>query len=510
MRANTNVLDYLEQSAATHASSCAVVDEREELSYNELLEACRRVGSALAARGVRGHGVIVAMEKTANALIAQLGTLYAGGFYVPVDQDIPSQRLNQIVDTLGEALIVVDETTCEHVASCGTKAEVVDFATLAGVAVDEAALAHVRERFVETDPAYVLFTSGSTGVPKGVVISHRAIRSFIDSFVEAFGIRDTDRIGNQAPFDFDVSTKDIYSCLATGATLVIIPRRLFMEPVALASYLEEQQVSVLVWAVAALCIVSTYHAFEAADFSRIRMVMFSGETMPKRHLKTWRAHLPQATFVNLYGPTEITCNCLYHVLDPESSYDKGVPLGGSFAHCDVLVVDDEGHEVTTPDVDGELVVRGPSLALGYLAQPEQTAKAFGQNPLNDRYPDRVYHTGDLAAYDEQGQLFFRGRKDNQIKYQGHRIELEEIEIAIEKLPGVDRCRCAFDEKRKLLHAFFEGTADEKALPEQIHATLPSHMQPVTIRRVDDMPLTAHGKVDRKALLASTKRTRKAR
>ena len=510
MRANTSVLDYLEQSAKIHARSCAVVDEQSELNYADFRDACRRVGSALAAHDIRGHGVVVAMEKGSNALIAQLGTLYAGGFYVPVDQDIPAQRLSQIVDTLGDALIIVDETTRGHVKSCDVNVKVIDYEELADVAIDEAALALVQERFVETDPAYVLFTSGSTGVPKGVVISHRAIRSFIDSFVETFGIRDTDRIGNQAPFDFDVSTKDIYSCLATGATLVIIPRRLFMEPVALATYIAEQRVSVLVWAVAALCIVSTYHALDSADFSQIRLVMFSGETMPKRHLKTWRAHLPQATFVNLYGPTEITCNCLYYVLDDERDYSEGVPLGKPFSHCDVLVVDDEGHEVSVAGVDGELVVRGPSLALGYLSQPELTSRAFGQNPLNDCYPDRVYHTGDLAAYDEQGQMFFRGRKDNQIKYQGHRIELEEIELAIEKLSGVDRCRCAFDEKRKLLHAFFEGTADEQALPEQIHSTLPSHMQPVTIRRVDDMPLTAHGKVDRKALLASTKRTRRVR
>jgi acyl-coenzyme A synthetase/AMP-(fatty) acid ligase len=171
------------------------------------------------------------------------------------------------------------------------------------------------------------------------------------------------------------------------------------------------------------------------------------------------------------------------------------------------VVDDEGHEVTTPDVDGELVVRGPSLALGYLAQPEQTAKAFGQNPLNDRYPDRVYNTGDVASFDEQGMLFFRGRRDNQIKYQGHRIELEDIEHAIEKLPGVDRCRCVFNAKRKLLHAFFEGTAQEKELSEKVRETLPSFMQPATLRHIDEMPLTKNGKVDR-AQLADMLHTRR--
>ncbi len=505
MRAN--VLEYLEGSAATHPTSCAVIDEHTSLTYTQLHDACRRVGSALASADVFGRGVIVCMEKGADALSAQLGVLYAGGHYVPVDPGIPAERLRSIVGAVGQTSIIVDETTEQRVREMDLGLSVCSFADLAGHVIDEDALSAIRGKSIETMPAYVLFTSGSTGVPKGVVISHHAIISFIDAFVGTLGIRDTDRLGNQAPFDFDVSTKDIYSTLAASATLVIIPRRLFMQPADLAAYLEERRVTVLIWAVAALCLVSTYHALDVADFSSIRTVMFSGETMPKRHLKSWRTHLPEATFVNLYGPTEITCNCLYHVLDPDYPYEEGVPLGVPFSHCDVILADDEGHEVSEPGVEGNLLVRGPSLALGYLGQPELTSKAFGQNPLNDRYPDRVYNTGDVASFDEQGMLFFRGRRDNQIKYQGHRIELEDIEHAIEKLPGVDRCRCVFNAKRKLLHAFFEGTAQEKELSEKVRATLPSFMQPATLRHIDEMPLTKNGKVDR-AQLAGMLHTRR--
>ena len=503
----TNVLDYLEESVATHPTSCAVIDEHRSLTYAQLYDACRRVGSALAETDAFGRGVIVCMEKGADALAAQLGALYAGGHYVPVDPDIPTERLHSIVGAVGQTSIIVDETTEQRVREMDLGLIIRPFANLASHAVDEEALAAIRSRSIETMPAYVLFTSGSTGVPKGVVISHHAIISFIDAFVGTLGIRDTDRLGNQAPFDFDVSTKDIYSTLAASATLVIIPRRLFMQPADLAAYLERNRVTVLIWAVAALCLVSTYHPRDVADFSSIRTIMFSGETMPKRHLKSWRTHLPQATFVNLYGPTEITCNCLYHVLDPDYPYEEGVPLGVPSSHCDVILADDEGHEVSEPGVEGNLLVRGPSLALGYLGQPELTSKAFGQNPLNDRYPDRVYNTGDVASFDEQGMLFFRGRRDNQIKYQGHRIELEDIEHAIEKLSGVDRCRCVFNAKRKLLHAFFEGTAQEKELSEKVRETLPSFMQPATLRHIDEMPLTKNGKVDR-AQLADMLHTRR--
>ena len=494
-----NALEYLEDSATRSPDSTAAIDEHGSLTYSQLQERCHRVGSALAAEGAFGKGVIVAMEKGIDALTAQLGVLYAGGFYVPADPGIPEARLRPIVEALGGATVVVDEPTAQRLSEMELDLDMRLFGNLVSHEVDGDALATIRDKSLETMPAYALFTSGSTGVPKGVVISHHAIISFIDAFVSTQGIESSDRIGNQAPFDFDVSTKDIYSTLATGATLVIIPRRLFMEPVALVSYLEEHRVTVLIWAVAALCIVSTYHALGVADLSSIRRVMFSGETMPRRHLKEWRKGLPQATFVNLYGPTEITCNCLYHVLDPDRSYEDGVPLGISFPHCDVVLADDEGHAVTEPGVEGNLLVRGPSLALGYLGQPELTAKAFVQNPLVDLYPDRTYRTGDMASLDENGDLFFRGRRDNQIKYQGHRIELEDVEHAIELMPGVDRCRCVFDERRKLLHALYEGDADAAELANQTRTSLPHFMQPTTLRHIDSMPLTKNGKVDRKQL-----------
>lgn len=499
-----NVLHYLEKSAAMSPDSCAVIDEHGMRTYAQLYETSRRVGSALALIDVRTRGVVVAMEKGADALAAQLGVLYAGGYYVPVDPLIPVERLCAIVDSLGAAPLIVDNSTAERLADARIASSLLRFDEISRCVIDDEMLAMVRVRSLETDPAYALFTSGSTGMPKGVVISHRAIISFVDSFTETFGIKKDDRIGNQAPFDFDVSTKDIYASLAASATLVVIPRRLFMAPADLAEYLERNRVTVLIWAVAALCLLSTYHVLETADLSALRSVLFSGEVMPTKHLRAWRANLPHATFVNLYGPTEVTCNCLYHILDPDDDYEEGVPLGIPFDHCDVLLVGKDGREVTQPDVEGELLVRGPSLALGYLGQEDLTNRAFTQNPLSHLVPDRVYHTGDLAVRDDNGRLFFRGRADNQIKHQGHRIELEEIDLSFERLPGVDRCRCAYDDRRKLVRMYYEGSANEQDLSEMMRNSLPAFMRPASIRRVEDMPLNKNGKVDRALLLALTK------
>lgn len=502
MQHNANVLWYLERSAACMPDSPAVVDAGTTLTYCQLEQSSKCIGSALMQEQVRGESVVVVMEKSCLTVSIMMGVLYAGASYVPVDPSVPADRFEHIVRLLHHPVIVTDCLEGEKAkVAVALGKKVIEPERLLGDHVDEAALQVVRLEAVETEPAYILFTSGSTGVPKGVAVSHRAIRSFIDAFVPALGLNEFDRVANQAPFDFDVSVKDIYGSFAVGATLVIVPRELFMQPLPLVSYLEKHQVTVLVWAVAALCIVSAYHAQDQLP-STLRLVAFSGEVMPLKHLASWRKALPAATFVNLYGPTEITCNCLYHVLDPERDYHDGIPMGEPFAHCGVVVVNNAGEQVSvaTPGVEGEVIVRGPSVALGYVGLPEQTEKAFGQNPLNDRFPDRVYHTGDLASFSEAGELYFRGRKDNQIKYQGHRVELEEIDLAIERVPGVRRCRCVFDQKRKRLRAFFEGDTNEQVIRKYVTESLPVHMRPSALVRVDQMPLTKNGKVDRAKLL----------
>lgn len=502
MQRNASVLWYLERSARRMPESLAVIDANSSLTYQQLEQTSKRIGCALMQERVQGESVVVVMEKSCQTLCVMMGALYAGASYVPVDPSVPVDRLEHILRLLDCPVVVTDcleGEKAEVAASLGKTVITPD--SLIGAPINEDALQAVRLAAVETEPAYILFTSGSTGVPKGVAVSHRAIRSFIDVFVPTLGLNEFDRVANQAPFDFDVSVKDIYGSLAVGATLVIVPRELFMQPLPLVSYLKKHQVTVLVWAVAALCIVSAYHVQDQLP-STLRLVAFSGEVMPLKHLASWRKALPTTTFVNLYGPTEITCNCLYHVLDAERDYRDGIPMGEPFAHCGVMVVNDMGEQITAamPGIEGEVIVRGPSVALGYVGLPEQTQKAFGQNPLHGRFPDRVYHTGDLASFSESGELFFRGRKDNQIKYQGHRVELEEIDLAIERVPGVRRCRCVFDQKRKRLRAFFEGDADEQAIRTYVTESLPVHMRPSTIVLVDEMPLTKNGKVDRAQLL----------
>lgn len=494
-----NVLEYLERAASTRPEATAVSDENASLTYRELHDEARSRGCALAALGASGRPTMVFMEKGALTLATFLGILYAGGFYVPVDPAAPDTRLHAMFDALDAPAVVVDEHTAARAREALPQARLVDAADLSAP-LDEGLLARLRAGVLDVDPAYVLFTSGSTGVPKGVAVSHRAIIDFIDTFVETFGLTCDDVFANQAPFDFDVSVKDIYSALATGGELAVVPRRLFSQPAALVEYVDACQATVMTWAVAALCLVSSLHALDGRGLPHVRRVLFSGEVMPLKHLAVWMESLPQARFVNLYGPTEITCNCTYHEVERGRAYDRGLPLGRPFANRAVVLLDAENRPVTQPGVQGELCVRGSSVALGYFANPDQTARNFVQDPLQAAFPQVMYRTGDMAEYDEQGELYFCGRKDNQIKHMGHRIELEEIEAAFERCEGVIRCRCSFDPEKSRIHAFYEGPATADELAARLREELPVFMYPSSLTRVDDMPLTKNGKVDRRRLL----------
>lgn len=496
----TNILEYLERSAQLYPEKPALVDEQQSITFAQALEDSRRVGSSLALSLTKGQPVAVYMEKSVENLCAFWGIVYAGGFYVSFNTQLPTSRLQQMQAVLQAPFVITDEEHRAALEEVFPPHRILLYQDLVKSTVDRALLAQIRQRHVDTDPLYANFTSGSTGVPKAVVVGHRSTLDFIDHFCPIFSITQKDVIANQAPFDFDVSVKDIYSALATGATLVLVPRPLFSQPQQLLDFLCEHRATTLIWAVSALCLITTVHGLDYRTPETVNKVLFSGEVMPAKHLKIWMEHLPRAQFVNLYGPTEITCNCTYHIIDRERSYPDGIPMGQAFPNEDVFLLDGDDQLVTSPNVVGEVCVRGSALALGYYRNPDQTAAAFPNNPLNPCYPERIYRTGDLARYSTLGELHFCGRKDFQIKHMGHRIELEEIERAVSNLPGVHRCCCVFHSEKHRLYAFYQGELTSKELRLQLLPTLPPYMIPNVFRQVDQFPLNKNGKIDRTLLM----------
>lgn len=281
----------------------------------------------------------------------------------------------------------------------------------------------------------------------------------------------------------------------------IIPKQMFSFPAKLLDYLEERKVTTLIWAVSALCIVTTLNGFEYKRPSYINKVIFSGEVMPIKHLNAWRAQYPDAMFVNVYGPTEITCNCTYYIIDRDYELDETLPMGKAFPNERVFLLDDNDKLIDSSreGVTGEICVSGTAVTLGYFNNREKTNQAFVQNPLNDNFNEIIYRTGDLGYYNKDGQLCFSSRKDFQIKHMGHRIELGEIEMAINAIDNVLRACCIFDKDANKILGFYEGDTDKKTIMHELMQKLPKFMIPSEFIQVT-MPITKNGKIDRKVLM----------
>ena len=388
----TNVLEYLEQTAAHFPDRIAFADPEYTITWAALDEDRRFIAAVLAAHVHPRSPVAVYLDKSVAAIRAFMGIITAGCFYAQMDTRQPAARLRQILDTLKPEVILTDPEHAKKLADTGFAGTVLLFEEVIAAKRsedlsvqkdDNAVLNAIREQTTDLDPLYCNFTSGSTGTPKGVLVPHRSVIDFIDQFTDLFQITEHDIIGNQAPFDFDVSVKDIYSALKTGATVRIIPTRYFSVPAELLDYLTEYHVTTLIWAVSALCLLSQLHGFDYKVPTDVNKVIFSGEVMPVKQLNLWREVLPEAHFVNVYGPTEITCNCTYYIVNRTFDAGEQLPIGIPFPNEKVFLLDEEDHLITKPGVTGELCVAGSCLALGYYRNPEMTARAFTQNPLQN-------------------------------------------------------------------------------------------------------------------------------
>ena len=466
------ILDRLELTEKEYGSRPAVDDGSVCLTYTELVSKARGIGAILSDKISLKEPVAILAEKSTATLSCMYGVVYAGGFYVSVNPEQPPERIRKILEVLESKLVVVDEARREQLTASGYTGEVLYLEELyaeAGEISEEAAarLSGIRGEIKGEDPLYGVFTSGSTGNPKGIIVGHKSVIDFIGHFTEIFGITCEDILGNQAPFDFDVSVKDLYS----------------------------ENVTVLIWAVSALCIVSGLKGLRYRVPEKVRIIMFSGEVMPIKHLQIWQAALPQTEYVNLYGPSEITCNCTYYRINRTFEKTDKLPIGGAFPGRTVFLMDEEGKVVTEPGVSGEICCAGESLAICYYNNPEQTAKQFIMYDFGDG-EQRVYKTGDLAAYGTDGELYFAGRGDFQIKHMGHRIELEEIETNFMALDGVARAVCLFDEPKNRIVCWYMGDIDPKEVRIRLKEKVPAYMVPGRINRVDDMPYNKNGKIDR--------------
>lgn len=491
---NHTALSFLEKAQKEAGKKEALMDEKQSYSYDEVRSYALKVGGGIRKWNQTRKPVVVLSERDIRCVVMFWGVLYSGNFYVPLNYKNNKGIFKDLLENIKPVGIL----------SCERDEEVENICRELGIQYDyfeqmcfyEEDKSLLEQNILDEDPAYMVFTSGSTGLPKGVVKTHRSIVKFVESFTETFSIGQEDVFGNQAEFDYDVAAKDIYLSVCAKAKLAVIPKKCFLMPVKLMQYLEEKNVNTLIWSVAAMRFVVKSECLKKyAENVNIEKVFFSGEVLSQDEIKHWVTYLPNALYVNLYAPSEVTGNCLYYIVD-NANVPKRLPLGKAFRNIEVMLINEEKGLVKEGEL-GEICVRGGFLSSGYYADEEKTKEKYIQNPLHQNYIDLVYRTGDMAKY-ENGELYFCGRKDYQIKFMGHRIELFEIEHVFSQVTGIEKSCCALIEGELVL--FYEGQTDSVEVIKKMREIVPKFKIPKKFVALKEFPKNQRGKTDRQKII----------
>ena len=495
-----NVTEYLDRTAQLFPDKTAVDDIYKSLTFSQIRKQAQALAGLLIEQNLLNSPVAVFMQKGCDMVVSFAAINYSGNFYVPIDTKSPENRIKSVFDSLHSKVVVTNKANHDRLKSFfdGKIILIEDSARhCEGESNPESLIRSQLAQVIDTDPVYSIFTSGSTGNPKGVVISHRGVIDYIDWAISTFGVNEKAIIANQAPFYFDNSTLDLYLMFAAGATLVIVPEEYYAFPAKLIDLLNEKKINFVFWVPFVLINVANYKLLEQKKPEYLEKILFAGEVMPNKHLNYWRKHLPDCLYANLYGPTEITVDCTYYIVDRKFSDEEPLPIGKPCRNSGILILTDDNRAAKVNET-GELCVRGSSLAMGYYNDPEKTAKAFVQNPLNPHYPEVIYRTGDMAYWNERGEVMYVGRKDFQIKHNGYRIELGEIENAVLGTQLVHATCVVYDNAHKEIVMFY--LADEELnvgeFRKRIMQSIPKYMVPTKYHHLEKFPLSANGKIDR--------------
>jgi len=517
---STLLHEYVARAAADRGDAVAVALGDERLTYAELDRLSDRLAAQLVDAGCGpGDRVGLLLPKQPLAIVAIEAALKAGCAYVPLDVESPPIRLRRIVETAEPRVLLAtpEAATALDALAEADAAPVVwsmTHAPVAGVRVQSTRTrtawdvdgAPPAPHIGPDDPAYLLFTSGSTGWPKGVVITHRNVAAFSEWAVEAFGMQPGDRHSGHPPLHFDLSTFDLHPTFAAGAELQLVPPDLGLDARGLAAFIRERELTQWCSVPSVLTYLARFDAVGEHDFPALERIAWCGEVLPTSILAHWMRRLPHVRFTNMYGPTETTVASSFHPISAiPSDESAAVPIGRACPGEELLVLDERLQPVPAGEI-GDLYIAGVGLSPGYWRDEEKTAAAFLPDPRAPQSGQRIYRTGDLARTDEDGLLHFLGRADSQVKSRGYRIELGEIEAAFTAIDGVRECAVVAVEVEG-----FEGVticaayvADEEELQPpvlrpRLAELLPSYMLPSRWLALDALPKNQNGKTDRPAL-----------
>lgn len=497
-----NLIEYFENSVSKYPQKVAVIDKDSEINFHNLRQKALQVAQKLIDGNERQNKpVAVFLDKSIESVYSDLGIIYSGNFYMNLDIKTPAERISNILKLIKPRTIISTSKQIRVISS--VLPEDLEVLLLdeenSDWAFDEIDILKRLSSVIDTDPSCIINTSGSTGTPKGVVLNHRSFFDFTEWAIDTFKFGEDLIMGSLSPIIFDIYSFELCMLMAKASTLVVLPGNLAAFPVKILELLEKHKVNFLFWVPTIMVNIANMNLLSTFKLDTLKTVWFAGEVFPTKQFNYWHRHLPQVTFANLYGPIEITLDCTYYIVDKEIPDEQPLPIGYPCRNTDIIILDSDDKPINEPNIDGELCVRGSSLAMGYYNNPEKTAAAFIQNPLNNSYPEIIYRTGDIVCYNEDGLIMIKGRKDNIIKHMGYRTDLGEIEhVIINTLKLVKNGCIVYNKEVKEITLFYEAEQEISAVDfrKKIGMALPKYMIPTVYHHLDLLKRNTNGKIDR--------------
>ena len=498
-----NLIEYFIETVGKFSERTAIIDGEKKLTIGELDYKARQLAKVIVDTcQCKNCPVAMFMPKSAEALQADLAITYSGNTYMNLDVKNPAERLGNILALVQPTAVITNskyKAIMEPIAGDSVKVINVDDLTENSEAPKSEWFLERNKNLIDTDPYCIINTSGSTGTPKGVVLNHKSFIDFMAQTFDEYRFSENDVIGSLSPVVFDIWSYEMCLLMGKGASIVVIPDTYSAFPVKILQLMQEQKVSYIFWVPTIMVNIANMGLLQQVPLPSLRLCWFAGEVFPTKQFNIWRHSLPQTTFANFYGPIEITLDCVYYTIEREIADDEPIPIGKPFRNTDILILDENNQNITEVNKEGELCIRGTSLAMGYYNNPEKTAAAFVQNPLNHSYPEIIYRTGDMVFINDRGEIVFKGRKDSLIKHMGYRIELGEIEhVIINTLKLVKNGCVVYNHQRKEITLYYEATNELTAADfrKAIGNTLPKYMIPVVYHHLPELKRNTNGKIDR--------------
>lgn len=495
-----HLLDYFEETARKKAEVIAVRHNDQGICFQKLKDQAQKLGTFLCSQtdGAINTPVAVFLPKEINTIIADIGIMYSSNPFMNLDVKTPRERIMNIFSLVKPVVVITEKKFASALEGVAAPVILMDEISWDAVEADEKLLSERRAGLIDTDPFCLINTSGSTGTPKGVVLNHRSFFDFMNVSNERFGFDGSEIMGSLSPVVFDIFDFELCMLMVNGSQMVLLDAILAAFPARLLEKMAQNHVNFIFWVPSIMVNIANMGLLDKIALPELKLVWFAGEVFPTKQFLVWYDKLPGTKFANLYGPIEITLDCTYYVVKERPVESEPLPIGIPYRNTDILLLNDQGQRCAVGE-EGELCVRGTSLAMGYYNNPEKTAAAFTQNPLNTAYPEIIYRTGDMAYLREDGNIMFKGRKDSLIKHMGYRIELGEIEHVIENdLKLVKYCCAVYHYAKKEIVLYYESEKEmtDRDFRTALSRVFPAYMLPSVFIRMEELPRNTNGKIDR--------------